>query len=169
MEMFEQSSEIVQWSKSIIDADSDDDINSIRDLAVSEIWILTDSRSSIQHLSNWPSISDSTSRSVLHRKTVFKQNIAIGSAPYSSTVAKEAFQFAPNVTSISFLLSTFCNVWSFPVRRLLPPPAVLRLCTDLWTHGSGSVSLDQMGISPTTTDDENEMNNAVPLFPHHPK
>ncbi|GFY03929.1 RNase H domain-containing protein [Trichonephila clavipes] len=41
-------------------------INNIRDLAVSEIWILTDSRSSIQHLSNWPSIGDSTSRSILH-------------------------------------------------------------------------------------------------------
>ncbi|GFV73104.1 uncharacterized protein TNCV_3665211 [Trichonephila clavipes] len=46
---------------------------------------------------------------------------------------------------------TFCNVWGFPVRRLLHPPAVLRLCTDLWTHGSGLVSLDQIGISPTTT------------------
>ncbi|GFW42464.1 uncharacterized protein TNCV_240611 [Trichonephila clavipes] len=41
-------------------------INNIRDLAVSEIWILTDNRSSIQHLSNWPSIGDSTSRSILH-------------------------------------------------------------------------------------------------------
>ncbi|GFT42514.1 RNase H domain-containing protein [Trichonephila clavipes] len=39
-------------------------INNIRDLAVSKIWILTDSRSSIQHLSNWPSIGDSTSRSI---------------------------------------------------------------------------------------------------------
>ncbi|GFW35742.1 RNase H domain-containing protein [Trichonephila clavipes] len=38
----------------------------IRDLAFSEIWILTDSRSSTQHLSNWPSIGDSTSRSILH-------------------------------------------------------------------------------------------------------
>ncbi|GFV90679.1 RNase H domain-containing protein [Trichonephila clavipes] len=41
-------------------------INNIRDLAVYEIWILTDSRSSIQHLSNCPSICDSTSRSILH-------------------------------------------------------------------------------------------------------
>ncbi|GFX95821.1 RNase H domain-containing protein [Trichonephila clavipes] len=41
-------------------------INNIRDLAFSEIWILTDSRLSIQHLSNWPSIGDSTSRSILH-------------------------------------------------------------------------------------------------------
>ncbi|GFW65507.1 uncharacterized protein TNCV_1776511 [Trichonephila clavipes] len=41
-------------------------INNIRDLAFSEIWILTDSQSSIQHLSNWPSIGDSTSRSILH-------------------------------------------------------------------------------------------------------
>ncbi|GFT67133.1 RNase H domain-containing protein [Trichonephila clavipes] len=38
----------------------------IRDLAVSEIWILTGSRSSIQHLSNWSSIGDSISRSILH-------------------------------------------------------------------------------------------------------
>ncbi|GFX56689.1 uncharacterized protein TNCV_494371 [Trichonephila clavipes] len=43
---------------------------------------------------------------------------------------------------------TFCHVWGFPVRRLLHPPAVLRLCTDLWTHGSG---LPQMGINPSTT------------------
>ncbi|GFW75447.1 RNase H domain-containing protein [Trichonephila clavipes] len=41
-------------------------INNIRDLAISEIWILTNSRSSIQHLSNWPSIGDSTNRSILH-------------------------------------------------------------------------------------------------------
>ncbi|GFX15216.1 RNase H domain-containing protein [Trichonephila clavipes] len=41
-------------------------INNIRDLAVSEIWILTESRSFIEHLSNWPSIGDSTSRSILH-------------------------------------------------------------------------------------------------------
>ncbi|GFS78081.1 RNase H domain-containing protein [Trichonephila clavipes] len=41
-------------------------INNIRDLAVSEIWILTDSQSSIQHLSIWPSIGGSTSRSILH-------------------------------------------------------------------------------------------------------
>ncbi|GFT99621.1 transposable element Tc3 transposase [Trichonephila clavipes] len=45
-------------------------INNIRDLAVSEIWILTDSRSSIKHLLNWPSIGDSTRRSILH---VFQQ------------------------------------------------------------------------------------------------
>ncbi|GFS78747.1 hypothetical protein TNCV_3149081 [Trichonephila clavipes] len=31
------------------------------------------------------------------------------------------------------------------------PPAVLKICTDLWTHGSGLVSREQMGISPTTT------------------
>ncbi|GFV48976.1 RNase H domain-containing protein [Trichonephila clavipes] len=41
-------------------------INNIRYLAFYEIWILTDSRSSIQHLSNWPSIGDSTSRSIPH-------------------------------------------------------------------------------------------------------
>ncbi|GFT71672.1 RNase H domain-containing protein [Trichonephila clavipes] len=41
-------------------------ISNIRDLAFSEICILTDSRSSIQQLSNWPSIGDSTSRSILH-------------------------------------------------------------------------------------------------------
>ncbi|GFU68365.1 hypothetical protein TNCV_3077531 [Trichonephila clavipes] len=47
--------------------------------------------------------------------------------------------------------STFCNVWGFPVRRLLLPPTVLRLCTDLWAHGSGLVSLDQMGLVPPST------------------
>ncbi|GFX11028.1 uncharacterized protein TNCV_512881 [Trichonephila clavipes] len=41
-------------------------INNIIDLTFSEIWILTDSRSSTEHLSNWPSIGDSTSRSILH-------------------------------------------------------------------------------------------------------
>ncbi|GFW95798.1 RNase H domain-containing protein [Trichonephila clavipes] len=41
-------------------------INNIRDIAVSENWILADSRLSIQHLSNWPSIGDNTSRSILH-------------------------------------------------------------------------------------------------------
>ncbi|GFT78413.1 putative RNA-directed DNA polymerase from transposon BS [Trichonephila clavipes] len=39
-------------------------INNIGDLAVSEFWILRDSRSSIQHLLNWPSIGDTTSRSI---------------------------------------------------------------------------------------------------------
>ncbi|GFT78078.1 RNase H domain-containing protein [Trichonephila clavipes] len=56
-------------------------INIIRDLAFSEIWIPTDSRSTIQHLSNWPSIGDCTSRSILHLFLT-----AFGSAPYSSTV-----------------------------------------------------------------------------------
>ncbi|GFX27604.1 RNase H domain-containing protein [Trichonephila clavipes] len=36
------------------------------EIPFSEIWILTDNPSSIQHLSNWPSISDNTSRSILH-------------------------------------------------------------------------------------------------------
>ncbi|GFW01685.1 uncharacterized protein TNCV_4086001 [Trichonephila clavipes] len=62
--------------------------------------------------------------------------------------AKEAYQFAPNVTSV---LSTFCNVWGFPVRSLMLPPAVLRLSTDLWDHVYGLVSLAQKGISHTTT------------------
>ncbi|GFW35837.1 RNase H domain-containing protein [Trichonephila clavipes] len=188
-------------------------INNIRDLAVSEIWILTDSRSSIQHLSNWPSIGDSTSRSILHlfqqlsdRHPIHLQwvpshvgllgnevaddlakaatsnpvdpenhmvltSIEIysrakelicrtwvvppvhpwyfkrhpgsaisfkGSRSYQTTFSRfstgqlrcmnfeggkrKASQFAPNVTSVSFLLSTFCNVWGFPVRRLLHPP-----------------------------------------------
>ncbi|GFV64703.1 RNase H domain-containing protein [Trichonephila clavipes] len=39
-------------------------IYNIRDLAFSEVWILTDNRSSTQHLSNWASIGDSTSRSI---------------------------------------------------------------------------------------------------------
>ncbi|GFX66116.1 RNase H domain-containing protein [Trichonephila clavipes] len=40
--------------------------NNIRDQTFSEIWILTYSPSFIQHLSNWPSIGDSTSRSIPH-------------------------------------------------------------------------------------------------------
>ncbi|GFY10945.1 RNase H domain-containing protein [Trichonephila clavipes] len=35
---------------------------------------------------------------------------------------KEVSQFAPNVTSALFLLSTFCNVCGFRVRRVLHPP-----------------------------------------------
>ncbi|GFV49336.1 uncharacterized protein TNCV_3630221 [Trichonephila clavipes] len=31
---------------------------------------------------------------------------------------KKAFLFVSNVTSVLFHLSTFCNVWGFPVRRL---------------------------------------------------
>ncbi|GFX94807.1 RNase H domain-containing protein [Trichonephila clavipes] len=41
-------------------------INNIQDQTFSESWILTDNRPSIQHLSNWPSIGDSTSRGILH-------------------------------------------------------------------------------------------------------
>ncbi|GFV87489.1 RNase H domain-containing protein [Trichonephila clavipes] len=41
-------------------------INNITGLAFSEIWILTDSRSSIQHLWNSSYVGDSTSRSILH-------------------------------------------------------------------------------------------------------
>ncbi|GFT52894.1 uncharacterized protein TNCV_1460021 [Trichonephila clavipes] len=62
----------------------------------------------------------------------------------------------------SFPICSKCNIspfspqrilqcLGFSARRLLHPPAVLRLCTDIWTHGSGLVKLDQMGISPTTT------------------
>ncbi|GFV94616.1 uncharacterized protein TNCV_3826831 [Trichonephila clavipes] len=61
---------------------------------------------------------------------------------------REASQFTPNVTSVLFLLGTFCNVSGFPARRLLHSSALLRLCTDLWTLGSGLVSLDQMGLVP---------------------
>ncbi|GFV59792.1 hypothetical protein TNCV_956911 [Trichonephila clavipes] len=55
------------------------------------------------------------------------------------------------------LLITFFSVWGFPVGRLLFPPDVLRHCTDLWAHGSGLVKLDQMGISPTTNTDQEDM------------
>ncbi|GFX26959.1 uncharacterized protein TNCV_1841311 [Trichonephila clavipes] len=65
-------------------------------------------------------------------------------------MAKDASQFAPNETTVLFLLSTFCNIWGFSMRRQLLRPVVLRLCAGLWAHGSGLVSLDQMGISPTT-------------------
>ncbi|GFX50056.1 RNase H domain-containing protein [Trichonephila clavipes] len=180
-------------------------INNIRDLAVSENWILTYSRSSIQHLSNWPSIGDSTSRSILHlfqqlsdRHPIHLQWVPshvgllgnevaddLAKAATSNPVdpenhmaltsteiisrAKELicrtwvvppvlpwyFQRHPG-SAISFKgsrsyqtafsrfstghLSTFCNVWGFSVRRLLHPPAILRLRTDLWTHGSSLYS-----------------------------
>ncbi|GFS89847.1 RNase H domain-containing protein [Trichonephila clavipes] len=64
----------------------------------------------------------------------------------------------------SFPICSKCNITLFSPQHILQclefsceeavaslPPAVLRLCTDLWTHGSGLVSIDQMGISPTTT------------------
>ncbi|GFY35725.1 uncharacterized protein TNCV_4841011 [Trichonephila clavipes] len=54
-----------------------------------------------------------------------------------------------------------CNISPFSPQHILQclgvsceetvaPPAVLGLCTDLWTHGSGLVKLDQMEISPST-------------------
>ncbi|PRD25296.1 UNVERIFIED_CONTAM: hypothetical protein NCL1_41322 [Trichonephila clavipes] len=58
----------------------------------------------------------------------------------------------------SFLIRIKCNTSPFSPQHILqclefsceeavaPPPAVPRLCTDLWAHGSGLVSLDQMGI-----------------------
>ncbi|GFU02143.1 RNase H domain-containing protein [Trichonephila clavipes] len=39
-------------------------VKNTRDQPFSEIWIHTDSRSSLQHLSNWPSIDNITSRSI---------------------------------------------------------------------------------------------------------
>ncbi|GFW04234.1 uncharacterized protein TNCV_2669991 [Trichonephila clavipes] len=62
----------------------------------------------------------------------------------------------------SFPVCTKCDISPFSPQYILQclgfsceeavaPPAVLRLCTDLWTHRSGLVSLDQMGINPTTT------------------
>ncbi|GFV22655.1 hypothetical protein TNCV_2078451 [Trichonephila clavipes] len=70
-------------------------------------------------------------------------------------VAKEASQFAANVTSLSpFSPQHILQCLGFSCEEAVAPPAVLRLCTDLWTHGSGLVSLDQMGISPTTTTDD---------------
>ncbi|GFW98215.1 RNase H domain-containing protein [Trichonephila clavipes] len=160
-------------------------INNIRYLAVFEIWILTDSRSSIQHLSNWPSISDSTNWSILHlfqqlsdRHPIHLQWVPshvgllgnevaddLAKAATSNPVdaedhvvltSTEIYSRANELICRTWVIllvhpSTFCNVWGFPVRRLLHPPAVLRLCTDLWTHGSGLVKLDQMEISSTTT------------------
>ncbi|GFX88285.1 uncharacterized protein TNCV_1705061 [Trichonephila clavipes] len=63
----------------------------------------------------------------------------------------------------SFPIYPKCNISPFSPQDILQclgfsceeavasPSAVLRFCTYLWTHGSGLVSLDQMGISPTTT------------------
>ncbi|GFW56846.1 RNase H domain-containing protein [Trichonephila clavipes] len=147
------------------------------------------SRSFIQHLSNWPSICDSTTRSILHlfqhlsdRHPIHLQwipsHVGLLGNEVADDLAKVAISNPVDLEDHVVLttteiysrdkelicriwvvppvhLCTFCNVWGFPVRRLLRdcciPPAVLRLCTDLWTHGYGLVSLDQMGISPTTT------------------
>ncbi|GFU82204.1 hypothetical protein TNCV_4466551 [Trichonephila clavipes] len=65
-------------------------------------------------------------------------------------MAKLASQFAPNVTSALFLYILQC-LWFSCEEAAGSPPAVLRLYTNLWTRGSGLVSLDQMGINPTTT------------------
>ncbi|GFU77344.1 RNase H domain-containing protein [Trichonephila clavipes] len=56
-------------------------INNMQDQAFSEIWILTDSRFSIQRLWNWSSVGDSTSRSIF---TPF--STAFRWAPYLSKV-----------------------------------------------------------------------------------
>ncbi|GFU79878.1 RNase H domain-containing protein [Trichonephila clavipes] len=78
-------------------------INNIRDLAVSEIWILTDSRSSIQHLSNWPFIGDSTSRSILHlfqqlsdRHPIHLQRVPSHAGLLGSEVADDLAKAATN-------------------------------------------------------------------------
>ncbi|GFY25164.1 uncharacterized protein TNCV_2482851 [Trichonephila clavipes] len=63
----------------------------------------------------------------------------------------------------SFPICPKCNISPFSPQQILQylgfsceeavasSPAVLKLCTDLWTHGSGLVKLDQIGISSTTT------------------
>ncbi|GFW22239.1 uncharacterized protein TNCV_1429931 [Trichonephila clavipes] len=78
------------------------------------------------------------------------------------------FDWSPEVYEFeggqrSFSICTKCNISPFSPKKILQclrfsceeavafPLAVLRLCTDVWTHGSGLVSLDKMGISPITT------------------
>ncbi|GFU54691.1 hypothetical protein TNCV_2161561 [Trichonephila clavipes] len=111
---------------------------------------LTDSRSSIQHLSNWPSIGDSTLRIILPYFNIF------GSAPDSSTVGSFSSRpsrtklgddiakadtsnlvdpedhMVPNRLRSAPVYSAMSGV--FLGRRLLHPPAVLRRYTDLWTR-----------------------------------
>ncbi|GFY23661.1 uncharacterized protein TNCV_2788941 [Trichonephila clavipes] len=72
-------------------------------------------------------------------------------SPEVHEFGKRSFPICPKCNISQFSPQHILQCQGFPVRRLLHPPAVLRLCTDLWTHGSGLVSLDQMGISPTTT------------------
>ncbi|GFT35682.1 hypothetical protein TNCV_2849711 [Trichonephila clavipes] len=89
---------------------------------------------------------------------------AFGSAPYSSTVGPfscrpsqkrscgrpcEGGYQQSHVDPEDHMVLTSTEIYSRGGCCI--PSAVLRLCTDLWTHGSGLVSLDQMGISPTTT------------------
>ncbi|GFU16124.1 RNase H domain-containing protein [Trichonephila clavipes] len=200
------------------------------------------SRSSIQHLSNWPCIGDSTSRSILHlfqqlsdRHPIHLQwvpsLVGLSGNEVADDLAKAATSHPVDPEDHMVLTSTdiyskakelICRIWvvppvhpwyfqrhpgsaisfkgfrsyqtafsrfstghlrcmnfeggkrSFPIcnkcsispfspQHILqclgffceetvasPPAAVPRLCTHLWALGSGLVSLDQMGISPTT-------------------
>ncbi|GFW91552.1 RNase H domain-containing protein [Trichonephila clavipes] len=85
-------------------------INNIRDLAVSEIWILTDSRSSIQHLSNWPSIGDSTSRSLLGNEVADD----LAKAATSNPVDPENHMVLTSTEIYSRAKELICRTWVVP-------------------------------------------------------
>ncbi|GFW81904.1 RNase H domain-containing protein [Trichonephila clavipes] len=85
-------------------------INNLRDLAVSEIWILTDSRSSIQYLSNWPSIGDSTSRSLLGNEVADD----LAKAATSNPVDPENHTVLTSTEIYSRAKELICRTWAFP-------------------------------------------------------
>ncbi|GFS56763.1 uncharacterized protein TNCV_2221941 [Trichonephila clavipes] len=64
---------------------------------------------------------------------------------------KRSFPICPKCNISQFSPQHILQCLGFSCEEAVAPPAVLRLCTDLWTHGSGLFSQDQMGISPTTT------------------
>ncbi|GFY29616.1 RNase H domain-containing protein [Trichonephila clavipes] len=85
-------------------------INNIRDLAVFEIWILTDSRSSIQHLQNWPSIGDSTSRSLLGNEAADD----LAKAATSNHVDPEDHMVLTSTEIYSRAKELICRNWVVP-------------------------------------------------------
>ncbi|GFU05490.1 transposable element Tcb2 transposase [Trichonephila clavipes] len=72
--------------------------------------------------------------------------------PVHPWIAKEASQLAPNVASlIPFSPQHILQFLGFSCEEAVASSLLFLDLTDLWTHGSGIVLLDQMGISPTTT------------------
>ncbi|GFW05807.1 hypothetical protein TNCV_602791 [Trichonephila clavipes] len=99
-------------------------VNNMRYQSFTEIWILTDSRFSIQQLSNWPSFGDCTSRSILH---LYQQ--PTDWHPIHSTV--DPFPCAParersNLMTLRRCLPAIMWIWktAWSLRRLRSTPGL---------------------------------------------
>ncbi|GFV05086.1 RNase H domain-containing protein [Trichonephila clavipes] len=103
-------------------------INSIQDQAFSKIWTLTDSPSSIQHLSNCLYIGDSTNSSILH---VFQQlferhpiHIGLPRNAAADDLAKVAASYSvdPEDHMILTLTEIYAKAKEFICRTCIVPP-----------------------------------------------